>query len=126
MYNRQLYYGRLNDYHDFKKIYSISLGLALKLDKSIEANILLKREMKYAYYFTQLSNLYEQQLSTTINSMIPIKFELEYKDEADLDLDSLNHIMRECHTNLRLTTLTAKNFEIVLNRDNKKRSFNGF
>ena len=37
------------------------------------------------YYSNQLSMLYEQQLSSTVNSMIPIKFALEDKSYGDLD-----------------------------------------
>lgn len=70
------------------------------------------------YYSNQLSMLYEQQLSSTINSMIPIKYALE--DESYGDLDSLNHQMRECQTNLRMTAMMIKNYESVINRNDDK------
>lgn len=70
------------------------------------------------YYSNQLSMLYEQQLSSTVNSMIPIKYAFE--DESYGDLDSLHLQMHECQTNLRMTALMIKNYESVINRNNDK------
>lgn len=70
------------------------------------------------YYSNQLSMLYEQQLSSTVNSMIPIKYALE--DESYGDLDSLHLQMRECQSNLRMTAMLIKSYESVINRNDDK------
>lgn len=70
------------------------------------------------YYSNQLNMLYEKQISSTINAMIPIKYALE--DESYGDLDSLHNQMRECQTNLRMTAMMIKNYESVINRNDDK------